>query len=646
MMKKNQLFLLLILILFPAMSIGAELRTLEIDFSFTAPEDPARQLLGYRLYKEGEQVCETTNPSSSSVTCELLTEDGTFDFTLSAYYSNSTESPQSPSFPLTIVSVTPPNSVPLQAVITPTQTTGSVPLNVSFVAADSTGDISTYSWDFGDGTSSTGPSTSHTYTVSGTYTAILNVVDQAGATHQATTVITAQPNTAPPVPPTAVVSSSTAAGNAPLKVTFNGTSSTTTDSSLVSYNWTFGDGSQATGETTSHTFTTAGTYYTKLTVVDSNGLSDSVNTPIVVIGTAPANEIPNASISTSQLQGDSTLIVSFDASQSSDPDGTLVSYNWNFGDGTTGSGQSVQHTYTSAATYSVSLQVTDDKGATASATCEVVCNSTLPDEDLNIEIGTVSIDHNWVKVFFENVFNQPVVVAGPPTMEDGQPALVRIRNIDQEGFEIRIQEWDYLDDWHAVETVSYIVVEEGTYTLDNGIMIEAGSFTGSMSLQQVSLQQTYNATPVILTQVTTENEFDAVTNRVRDIDLISFKHRLREQEKNKKDHSTETIGYIAWEPGQGEVSGLLYEAGTTGRSVKHDWFDITFQTEFPDLPFFFAGMQTTYGKDSAAVRTQNMSQTTTQIKIDEEQSRDSEIIHKTEVIGYLSIGAAIGETAN
>jgi len=225
-------------------------------------------------------------------------------------------------------------------------------------------------------------------------------------------------------------------------------------------------------------------------------------------------------------------------------------------------------------------------------------------------------------------------------MKGGQPALVRIRNIDQEGFEIRIQEWDYLDGWHSPETVSYIVMEKGMYTLDNGIKIEAGSFTGSSTLQQVSLQETYNATPVIMTQVMTENGTGAVTNRVDEINLISFKHKMQEEEITATEHTTETIGYIAWEPGQGEVSGLLYEVGTTGRSVTHDWFDITFQAEFPDLPFFFAGMQTTYGNDTAAVRTQNLSQITTQIKIDEEQSKDSEINHTTEVIGYFSIGAA------
>jgi PKD repeat protein len=500
-MKNKLLFLLIVLLAFPPISIGGEMRTLEIELSFTAPDDLTNQFLGYRLYMEGIQVCETADQSVSKIACVFSSKEGTFDFTVAAYYSDNTESPPSPPFPFTIGS---------------------------------------------------------------------------------TAVTPADSNTSPPEPPTAVVSSSTAAGNAPMIVTFNGTSSTTTPkSSIVSYNWTFGDGAEATGETTSHTFKTAGTYSTVLTVVDSQGLADSVSTPIIVVGTATTNEIPNASIPTATPpQEDTPPVVSLDDSQSNN--------------------------------------------------------------ELNIEIGTVSINHEWVKVFFENTFSQPVVVASPPTMNGTQAVLVRIRNIDQEGFEIRLQEWNYLDQWHWPETVSYIVIEKGIYTLDNGIKIEAGSFTGSTTIQQVSLQQAYDVSPVILTQVITNNGTDAITNRVDGVSQTSFFHKLQEQETTQTEHPIDDdIGYIAWEPGQGEVYGLLYETGSTDASVTHEWFDLTFQTEFPDLPFFFAGMQTTNGHDTAAVRTQNMSLTATQIKIDEEQSLDSEMLHTTEVMGYFTIGSAL-----
>ncbi len=550
-LKSRALFFIFLLFLIPTVSISAETHSLNVEFSFTdAPTTPSKQLLGYRLYKEGGQVCDTNDPSALMITCDLLTEDGTFSFTLTARYSDGSESLHSTPFPFTIVTVPPP----------------------------------------------------------------------------------------PPTPPTAVISSSTAAGYAPLTVTFDGTASSASNASIVSYNWTFGDGSLATGETTSHTFMTPGTYYTNLTVVDSQGLSDDVNTPIVVIIAPLPNEKPIAVIAASELAGDQPFTFSFNASQSSDSDGSIAQYNWNFGDGTIGSGQAVSHAFTSAGVYTVALQVVDDVGATASASTEIICDTPPLPYTINIEVAEVSIDHNWVTIPFENTFSHPIVIAGPPTMNGGDPVLVRIRNITETGFEIRLQEWNYQDDIHVAETVSYMVIEEGIYVLEDGSKMEAGNFTGSKSFNRVSLQQQYAVAPVVLTQVATENETDAVTGRIRYINQSSFEFKLQEMQRTASSHLPESIGYIAWQPGKGEVSGLLYEIGMTTKSVTHNWFDLKFKTAFPDLPFFIAGMQTCADNDTAAVRGRNLSQTATQIKIEEEKSKDIEVKHNSEAVGYFSIG--------
>ena len=543
-MKNKLLYFLFVLCLSPIITHAAVTKTLEVELAFNDPG--TQQHLGYRLYKEGTRVCQTTNPSASKISCDLTTEPGTFNFALTAYYSNGSESPSSPSFPFTI------NSTTSQ-------------------------------------------------------------------------------------PPTAVLSSSTSVGKAPLAVSFDGNSSTALNPPIVSYTWAFGDGSQATGKTTSHSFTTAGIYYTSLTVKDSKGLTSSVNTPIIVTSTTQTNQTPKAVISTNITGGDAPLSISFDGSKSTDADGSLILYSWNFGDGATGSGKSAQHTYINKGIYIASLQITDDKGGTASATTKIACNTNAPASAFNIEVGEVSINQNWVKVLFENTFSQPIVVAGPPTSKEQEPVLVRVRNIDQKGFEVRLQEWNYQNGTHASETFSFIVMEKGTFTLNNGTKVEAGSFTGTNSFQKIDLQQTYNDTPVILSQVITENETDAVTGRVCNTDRTSFEYMLQEQENNSSAHTTETIGYIAWEPGQGEINNMVYEAGTTTNSVTHSWKNITFLTSFPDLPMFIAAMQTADGSDTAAVRYQNMSKTNTQIIIEEEQSKDSEIAHTSEVVGYLAI---------
>jgi len=562
-MKNKILFFLFLLLTIPCISVGAEMHTLEVEFSFTPPDDPARTLLGYRLYKEGEQVCETNDADASAITCDLQTDEGTFDFTLTAYYSDNTESPASPSFPFTIEAI-----------------------------AD----------------------------------------------------IPSDPISTTPEPPTAVLYSSTAVGNAPLIVTFDGASSTTTNGSIVGYNWTFGDDTpDATGETTSHTFTTAGTYSTTLTVIDSEGLSSSVSTPIIVIGTAPANEAPTAVITVNASPTGDLMTFTFSGSQSSDPDGTLAQFSWEFDDETTGTGETVSHTFASEGTHIIKLTITDDQGATATTSTAVDCvNNTTVNEAgyIPIEVGELTIKHNWTTVSFENTFSHPVVVAGPPSFNGGAPVLVRVRNVTETGFEVRLQEWAYLDGTHAAETFSYIVIEKGIYTLEDGSKIEAGTFDGTTSFTQVPLQQTYDVTPVILAQVMTENETDAVTERIRYTNQYSFEFMFQEMQATMYDHIPETVGYIAWEPGKGEVSGLRYEIGMTERKVNERWFDLNFETEFSDLPFFIAGMQTCSGIDTAAVRHQNLLTSSVEIRLQEETSQDDEARHAKEVVGYFTIGTA------
>lgn len=620
--KGNLLLLLLLILVIPlvstgtarSMTFGAAERTLEIDFSFDAPVDPTKQLAGYRLYKEGVQVCTTNQPSLTKMGCTLLTEDGSFDFTLKAYYSDNTESLPSPSYPF-VVSSTHSVDFTWQAVAG-ADNQGGFRLYDNGVLVQTITDPAarqlTYTSEFS--------SAAHTFTIA--------AVNGSGVEKVLPDALTSNEI----YPPTAELTSSTGAGNAPLTVNFNGSSSTATNLPLVKYSWVFGDGSQATGAAVSHVFTAAGTYYTQLTVEDSRGLTDTVTTPIVV-GQATVNQKPTAVIAVTQ--GGAPLTYSFNGSQSSDPDGSIVKHDWNFGDGTTGSGATTQHTYASQGNYTVTLQVTDNRGATATATKQIQSGTALP-----IEVGEVSINHEWVKVLFENPFTNPVVIAGPTTVNEDEPVTVRIRNIDGKGFEIRLQEWDYQNRTHAPETVNYMVMEKGVHTLANGTKVEAGTITASTSLKQFSLQQSYNLIPVVLTQVVTENEADAVTCRVRSVKRASFEFKLQEMERTATAHIPENIGYIALEPGKGEISGFLYEVGATARSINQYWSNISFGTQFPEQPAFFAGMQTAWGGDTATVRSKDLSATAAKVKIEEEQSKDQEVRHDREVVGYLVIGAA------
>ena len=254
-----------------------------------------------------------------------------------------------------------------------------------------------------------------------------------------------------------------------------------------------------------------------------------------------------------------------------------------------------------------------------------------------IEIGDVSADHNWKWVEFSEVFSDPVVVAKPLSCNEDEPAVVRIGNVDATGFEIRVQEWDYLDGIHAEETVGYMVMERGAYALPDGTMVEAGTFDTdtTSSFGWVDFSQTFNQAPVVITAVSSYYEADTVTTRVRNISIDGFEFRMQEQESNSQSHATETISYIAWEPSSGTVGDLTFEVEKTDDMIKHDWQPIVYNETFMNPPVFFADMQTTDGGDTANLRWQNKDFYGIDIKIGEEQSRDSETNHTTEVVGYM-----------
>lgn len=222
-------------------------------------------------------------------------------------------------------------------------------------SSDTDGTIASYAWDFGDGSTATGSTASHTYSQAGTYDVTLSVTDDDGARGSTTQQVSV---TAPAVnaPPAAAFEVTTAG----LSATFDSTGSSDSDGTIAGYRWDFGDGTSSQQANPTHTYATAGDYTVVLTVTDDDGATDSASRSVTVTAPPPANEPPTAAF-TSSTEG---LTVQLDASSSSDTDGTLASYSWDFGDGTGGNGVTVAHTYAEAGTYQVSLTVVDDGGAT------------------------------------------------------------------------------------------------------------------------------------------------------------------------------------------------------------------------------------------------------------------------------------------
>jgi PKD repeat protein len=136
-------------------------------------------------------------------------------------------------------------------------------------------------------------------------------------------------------------------------------------SSIVSWDWDFGDSTTGSGEITTHAYADPGFYTVTLTVTEDEGITKSSTTTALI----KEQPICDAGGPYAGLPGEPVL---FDGSGSYDRDGTVVFWGWDFGDSTTGSGQTVQHTYAGSGAYTVTLTVTDND--TLTSTCQTTAN--------------------------------------------------------------------------------------------------------------------------------------------------------------------------------------------------------------------------------------------------------------------------------
>ena len=262
---------------------------------------------------------------------------------------------------------------PPVAVISASPESGPAPLTVllnSDGSSDSDGTIVTYFWEISDGRSTSRQNPRVRFNNDGVYTVTLTVTDDQGDTGTDTVTITVG-GVPTNQPPTAVASADVTSGDVPLTVNFDGSASSDPDGTIASYAWTFGDGDSATAANPSYSYTTAGTYTATLTVTDNEGATDSASVTIVV--TDPAvNQPPTAVASADVTSGDAPLTVNFNGSASSDPDGTIASYAWTFGDGGSATAADPAYSYAAAGNYVAMLTVTDDEGATDSASVTII----------------------------------------------------------------------------------------------------------------------------------------------------------------------------------------------------------------------------------------------------------------------------------
>lgn len=220
-------------------------------------------------------------------------------------------------------------------------TSGTVPLTVNFTDQSEHSPTSWF-WDFGDGTSSTEQNPLHTYTSSGTFIVNLTATNIGGSNISTQIIIT-------DVVPVASFTANATSGALPLSVAFTDQSTNATG-----WYWEFGDGNISTVQNPTHTYTAVGIYSVNLTAINTISGNDTL-TRTAYINAAIA---PVSAFIASVTSGTAPLTVSFNDNSINTP----TAWAWDFGDGATSTAQNPTHTYTSAGTYTVSLNASNVGG--------------------------------------------------------------------------------------------------------------------------------------------------------------------------------------------------------------------------------------------------------------------------------------------
>jgi PKD repeat protein len=157
-------------------------------------------------------------------------------------------------------------------------------------------------------------------------------------------------------------------------VNFTSTGSVDPEGVALSYSWNFGDGSTSTAANPSHSYTTAGLFTAQLTV--SDGVNTASQTMSIRVRLAGVNTAPTASASSSVSNGPAPLTVTFSSAGSSDPEGTALTYSWNFGDSGTSTAANPSHAYSASGVYSARLTVSDGTNSAQSGVITISVGNT------------------------------------------------------------------------------------------------------------------------------------------------------------------------------------------------------------------------------------------------------------------------------
>ncbi|MDD1773683.1 MAG: PKD domain-containing protein, partial [Methanomassiliicoccales archaeon] len=246
--------------------------------------------------------------------------------------------------------------------------------------ADPDGSVVDVRWDFGDGASSDVNSPTHQYADDGAYAVTLTIWDDDGASNTTSRVVQVSNSLAS-------VSFETSTSPTSLENVSFFDRSNDPDGTIVSWNWSFGDGSWSEEMSPVHSYARPGDYVVVLTVEDDDGEVNSTEATLNVKNLSPVSDFDW------EAESENAASTIRFRNMASDPDGSVASCDWVFGDGGTSTDSSPEHVFSGEGTYDVTLTVTDDWGDISSATKTIVVS--LP--DLQVTLSDMSITPDAVR---------------------------------------------------------------------------------------------------------------------------------------------------------------------------------------------------------------------------------------------------------
>lgn len=259
-----------------------------------------------------------------------------------------------------------------------------------------------------------------------------------------------------------------------------------------------------------------------------------------------------------------------------------------------------------------------------------------------LEWGVIrDVTHEWVTLPLAKTYQDPIVVTSVAEQTGPSQGVARLRAVKPTSFQVRFQEWNYLDDGdHPGEQVFYLVAEAGSQTLA-GLAVQAGKRNAKGIARQgqwwpITFDKPFESAPALLAAVQTYQDSMPVFTRIKDTDPGGFSIAMEEEEVKGDGHLDETVGWIALQKGKA-LTPDKRAIEITEVKPNHYPATVKFTASFSHgSPVLLCGLSSTDGTDTAIAAQHNLSQASVRVFVQEDNSWDDELMHYSEIVSVFA----------